>query len=68
MKQVSGKVFLKIASAHGWALDRTKGSHHIMIKDGVEEILVIPVHGSKPLKTGTLRSLMKVVGITESDL
>lgn len=68
MKQVSGKALLKIATAHGWVLSRVKGSHHIMIKGSVEEILVIPVHGNTPLKTGILRSIMKVAGITEDDL
>ncbi|MDB6119061.1 MAG: YcfA family protein, partial [Verrucomicrobiaceae bacterium] len=49
-------------------LERVKGSHHIMSKDGEEDILVIPVHANRPLKTGTLRALMKTAGITEADL
>jgi predicted RNA binding protein YcfA (HicA-like mRNA interferase family) len=32
--------------AHGWMLDRIKGSHHIYAKDGQRSILV-PFHGNK---------------------
>ncbi|MDB6075057.1 MAG: YcfA family protein [Verrucomicrobiaceae bacterium] len=68
MKQVSGKALIQIASRLGCTLERVKGSHHIMSKDGEEDILVIPVHANRPLKTGTLRALMKTAGITEADL
>jgi predicted RNA binding protein YcfA (HicA-like mRNA interferase family) len=49
-------------------LDRIKGSHHIMTKEGEDSILTIPVHANKPLKIGLLRALMKQAGITEQDL
>ncbi|MES2595960.1 MAG: type II toxin-antitoxin system HicA family toxin [Verrucomicrobiota bacterium] len=68
MKQVSGKAFLKAAQAHGWTLNRIKGSHHIMTKEGEEAILTIPVHGNQPLKIGLLRALMKQAHLTENDL
>lgn len=55
MKQVSGKAFMRAALDHGWILDRIKGSHHIMTKEGEDAILTIPVHGNKPLKIGLLR-------------
>ncbi len=68
MKQVSGKAFVRIALDHGWVLDRIKGSHHIMTKEGEDSILTIPVHANKPLKIGLLRALMKQAEITEKDL
>lgn len=68
MKQVSGKAFVRLALDHGWVLDRIKGSHHIMTKEGEDSILTIPVHANKPLKIGLLRALMKQAGLTESDL
>jgi predicted RNA binding protein YcfA (HicA-like mRNA interferase family) len=43
MKQVSGKAFLKAAQAKGWQLDRIKGSHHILVKEGVDGILTLPI-------------------------
>lgn len=68
MKHVPGKVLVKLAMARGWRLDRIKGSHHILEKDGRDEILVIPVHGNQALKTGTQRAIMKVADIKEDEL
>jgi len=48
MKQVSGKAFIRADLDHGWMLDRIKGSHHIMSKEGEDAIPTIPVHGNKP--------------------
>jgi predicted RNA binding protein YcfA (HicA-like mRNA interferase family) len=68
MKQVSGKEFIRIVQKRGWLLKRINGSHHILIKEGHQERLVIPVHGNRPLKIGLLKHQMKVAGITEADL
>jgi len=68
MKAVSGKDFAKILERHGWSLLRVQGSHHIYGKAGSEVRLSVPIHGNQPLKTGLLRHLMKLAGITEGDL
>ena len=68
MKQVSGKEFVRLVQKHGWILKRINGSHHIFIKEGRQERIVIPVHGNKPLKVGLLRSLMKIAELGEDDL
>jgi predicted RNA binding protein YcfA (HicA-like mRNA interferase family) len=68
MKSVSGKEFAKILERHGWRLLRVQGSHYIYGKTGSDVRLSIPVHGNQTLKRGLLRHLMKMAGITESDL
>jgi predicted RNA binding protein YcfA (HicA-like mRNA interferase family) len=68
MKQVSGKDFIRILQKRGWMLKRINGSHHIFIKEGRQERIVIPVHGNHALKIGLLKHQMKIAGITESDL
>ncbi len=68
MKSVSGKDFAKILERHGWTLLRVQGSHHIYGKTGNEVRLSVPIHGNQTLKTGLLRHLMKMAGISESDL
>jgi predicted RNA binding protein YcfA (HicA-like mRNA interferase family) len=68
MKAVSGKEFAKILERHGWILLRVQGSHHIYGKAGSDVRLSVPIHGNQPLKTGLLRHLMKLAGITEDDL
>ena len=68
MKSVSGKEFAKALERHGWSLLRVQGSHHIYGKQGSEVRLSIPVHGNQALKTGLLKHLMKLAGISEDDL
>lgn len=68
MKSVSGKEFAKILERQGWTLLRVQGSHHIYGKTGSDVRLSVPIHSNQALKTGLLRHLMKMAGITESDL
>ena len=68
MKSVSGKRLCKIVEKKGWTLKRIKGSHHIYDKEGVVQILSVPVHKNQALKIGTLKALMKVAGLSEDDL
>lgn len=68
MKSISGKKFCKLVENKDWVLKRINGSHHIYGKQGIDFLLVIPVHKNDDLKTGLLKSLMKLSGIEENDL
>ncbi|MEP6821791.1 MAG: type II toxin-antitoxin system HicA family toxin [Chthoniobacterales bacterium] len=68
MKQVSGRDLARLVQTRGWHLARVHGSHHIFTMTGRRERIVIPIHGNQPLKTGLLRSLMKIAGLFEDDL
>ncbi len=68
MKAVSGKRLAELAVAKGWQLIRTKGSHHIFTQVGRMERVVIPIHGNKSLKIGLLKSLMKIIPVSEDEL
>lgn len=68
MKSVSGKEFTKALERRGWTLLRVQGSHHIYGKTGTDVRLSVPVHGKQTLKTGLLRHLLKMAGLTEGDL
>ncbi|MEI1377689.1 type II toxin-antitoxin system HicA family toxin [Nostoc sp. UHCC 0926] len=68
MKAVSGKALCKILERQSWELKRITGSHHIYAKEGFDVILSIPVHSNRDLPIGTLKSIMKDIGLTEEDL
>jgi len=68
MRSISGKEFARVLEHHGWSLLRVQGSHHIYGKAGSNVRLSVPIHGNQVLKTGLLRHLMKLAGISESDL
>jgi predicted RNA binding protein YcfA (HicA-like mRNA interferase family) len=68
MKLVSGREFARLVERSGWKLLRINGSHHIYGKQGSVVRLSIPVHGNQSLKSGLLRHLMKLAGLSEEDL
>jgi len=68
VKAITGKDFTKLLEKRGWELRRTKGSHHIYVKEGSPARISVPIHGNSPLKIGLLKHFMKVAGIDESEL
>ena len=68
MKSVSGKRLAKLAERHGWSLARIHGSHHVYVKTGRVERLVIPVHGNESLKIGLQRALMNLIPLCDDEL
>jgi predicted RNA binding protein YcfA (HicA-like mRNA interferase family) len=45
-------------------LDRQKGSHAVYYRAADKRRVVIPMHGSKDLKPGTLRGIIHDMGLT----
>jgi predicted RNA binding protein YcfA (HicA-like mRNA interferase family) len=68
MKSVSGKKLAAALERHGWKLLRVSGSHHVYGKPGVSARITIPIHGNTVLKAGLLSTLLKLAGLSESDL
>lgn len=67
MKPISGKRMCQILARKGWVLDHINGSHHVFDRPGGPRIPV-PVHGSKELRLGTQKAIMRQAGLTEADL
>ncbi len=63
MTPVPGKELARLVESKGWTLLRVNGSHHIYSKSGVNIRLSIPMHGSRKLKFGLQRHLMKLAGL-----
>jgi predicted RNA binding protein YcfA (HicA-like mRNA interferase family) len=61
---VSGSQAVDAFCKHGFVVVRRKGSHWIMKKDGHPSTLSVPVHGNRSLKRGTLRSLIRLSGLS----
>ncbi len=56
------KEVLKILKQNGWTLERIKGSHHIMQKNGYRSV-AIPIHSSKELGKGLLKCIERETGV-----
>jgi len=62
---VSGAEAVKDFEKAGWAVDRQRGSHVILVNEGHPATLSVPMH--KELAKGTLRSLLRAAGMTTDD-
>lgn len=62
---LSGADVVKVFEKAGWTVDRQRGSHVILVKDGHIATLSVPDH--KELAKGTLRSLIRAAGMTAED-
>jgi predicted RNA binding protein YcfA (HicA-like mRNA interferase family) len=63
----TGKEAVNAFAKIGFVLTRICGSHHILKREGHRYLLSVPVHGNKPVKPGTLRSLIRDAEITVED-
>jgi predicted RNA binding protein YcfA (HicA-like mRNA interferase family) len=65
LPSITGRAAITAFEKAGFSLARiSKSSHHILKKPGHRFLLTIPVHGSKTLKPGTLRGLIRAAGLT----
>lgn len=48
----------------GFRVVRIVGSHHMMAKPGHQTIVPVPVHGNRTIPAGTMRSIIRLAGLT----
>jgi len=59
---LKGREVISALQRAGFEVVRTSGSHHILKKH--PHSVTVPMHGSKPIKCGTLRNIVKQAGMT----
>lgn len=61
LRRLNGAEVIRLLEAFGFSVIRIRGSHHILrrVVDGSAQTLNVPVHGNKPLPTGTLRAIYR---------
>jgi predicted RNA binding protein YcfA (HicA-like mRNA interferase family) len=64
---VTGQEAISAFESFGFQVVRTTASHHIMKKSGHRYLLSIPVHGSKCVSDGVLRSQIRAAGLTREE-
>jgi predicted RNA binding protein YcfA (HicA-like mRNA interferase family) len=62
LSNISGKDAVKAFEKAGWLTRGQVGSHLVLTKSGVRSNLTVPMHPE--LAQGTLRSLIKIAGLT----
>ena len=59
---LSGAQAVRAFEKAGWRTDRQRGSHVVMLMEGLNVSLSVPQH--RELAPGTLRSLIRLSGMT----
>lgn len=64
---VGGKQVIAALEKEGWYVKRVRGSHHILRHPSIPDAIPVPVHGNRPIKRGTLSSIMRAAGISRGE-
>jgi len=64
---VSGKQVIAALEKEGWYVKRVRGSHHVLRHPDIPDAIPVPVHGNRPVKRGTLASILRAVGISRDE-
>ncbi len=67
LPRVSGRRVLEALRRAGFEVSHVRGSHHYLRKPGASGLVVVPVHGSRVVPTGTLHSILKQAGLSRED-
>jgi predicted RNA binding protein YcfA (HicA-like mRNA interferase family) len=65
---VKASEFLRILHQDGWYVVRQAGGHLIMRHPRKTGQIVVPYHGAKEMRTGTLKKLWKEAGLSLEEL
>lgn len=61
----TGTEMVKFLEREGFVLLRVRGSHHFLERG--EQRTSVPVHGNQTLKIGTLRSILRDIGMSTGE-
>ena len=61
---IRARVVVRVAESMGFIFDRQRGSHAVYYRASDKRRVVVPMHGSKDLKPGTLRGIIHDMGLT----
>ena len=62
---VSGRRVVQALTRVGFIVDRIVGSHHVLVYPGdPKRTVTVPVHSGRDLKPGTLRAIIRQIGLT----
>lgn len=65
---LNGKRVLAALRRAGFEVIRVSGSHHVLVKEGQpRRKVILPLHGARDMKPGTLRSVLRQAGLSESE-
>lgn len=67
LPRVCGDKHIPAFKRAGWKVNHIEGSHYILIKEGSDVHISIPVHKGKDLGIGLLKKLIAKAGLTNEE-
>jgi len=64
----SPKYLIRLLEENGYFFKRAKGSHRVYYNPITNNTVIVPVHGAKDIKKGTLLAILKQAGIDKTEL
>ncbi|MFA6548743.1 MAG: type II toxin-antitoxin system HicA family toxin [Candidatus Margulisiibacteriota bacterium] len=61
---LKGKEVVRALEKAGFVVKRTTGSHVILKNNSTSKIAIVPTHGSKDIKRGTMFSIIRQTGLS----
>lgn len=62
---VDAKTVMRALQRVGFRIERVAGGHYLLVRDDdPSRMVVVPYHGSRDLKRGTLRAILRDAGLT----
>ena len=65
LPHLSGKEMIRFLEKQGFTVVRVRGSHHFLERGN--QRTSVPVHGNRNLKIGTLRSILRDIGLSPAE-
>ena len=59
---------MKALERAGFAFERQRGSHAVLINRQTRRCAVVPLHGGRDIPPGTLRGILRQAGLTVDEL
>jgi len=69
LPEISGERLIRALKRAGFVERKSKGGHRLLVnKEDPRRRAVVPVHGNRPVKPGTLMSILEGAGLTVGQL
>ncbi len=67
LPRANGEKHIAAFKRAGWVISHVEGSHYILVKEGSDVHLSIPVHKGRDLGVGLLRKLIARAGLEKEE-
>jgi len=64
---VKPRQLIRALERRGWSVERTSGSHHVLVHAELRRVVSVPLH-NRELKAGTLMGILRVAEISRDEL